>query len=37
MIGVRTKLQKYVHDWYPNPEWVGATMVSNQKESMVRP
>lgn len=24
MIGVRTELQKYVHDWYPYPEWGGA-------------
>ena len=23
MIGVRTKLQKYVHDWYPYPDWGG--------------
>ena len=21
--GIRTKLQKYVHDWYPSPNWGG--------------
>ena len=34
--GVRGKLQKYVHDWYPTLNGVGLTKVFTQKESMVR-
>ena len=34
--GVRGKLQKYVHDWYPTLNGVGLTKVSTQRESMVK-